>query len=221
MPLALESERIEKNPDTDEICNKCCCRCFRLCCIETTHYSFCTMLCNTSRREQLSGKECLQYTLCDDESSQCCRIFYYISLLCGCHCCLPACSVCHKVKGLERGVCDDCWEEALLHFKNAAERFKKMREDFINSSENLNERVKKIKEDFRENSSANRDNSPYKEEDCIHIQPKIHTVFNKYNIHDKATARKWLIQHHPDKNDAADFDVDEFQEVLQYYKNAI
>lgn len=40
-----------------------------------------------------------------------------------------------------------------------------------------------------------------------------------YGITDRLSAKKWLIRHHPDKANRDEFDIDEFQENLNYYKS--
>jgi hypothetical protein len=88
-----------------------CCYC---CCGEKGYYDCCTMCLEIGRGRESCGRECIQHTLCDDESSACCRTTYYIAFYCcnirGClNWCLPSCDTCHKIKILERGMCDDCW----------------------------------------------------------------------------------------------------------------
>ena len=177
---------IENSSHSDE---NFCSRCYNCCCLEKGQYSCEDMFCNVLCCKQSLNKECVTHTLCDDESSQCCRIFYYTSLECGCKCCLPACEKCHKVKALEKGICGECWDEMLLEIKNLHEYLKKL---------------------FSERRFSE-----------TYTQPKTQqSDLLKYGVYDKATAKSWLIQNHPDRCANMDeFNVEVFQMILHYYQS--
>lgn len=140
---------------------------------------------------------------CDDESSACCRVIYYsllaCGLICGCTCCLPRCDICHKVNGLERGVCDTCWDELLNSFNNA------------------------WKAPERRQQTAAEDTYTYTdtdEKDGTQEMPETDAVLANCHVYDKQTARKWLISHHPDRNAGEPpVAIEVFQVVLNYYKS--
>ena len=145
--------------------------------------------------------ECLQHTLCDDESSQCCRCFYYTFLGCGRNWCLPKCEECGAVKVLERGICDECWDHMLDLIKNLGDALRRMQGEY---------REFKFQAQFDPKQAQNPTQNP-----CMNPPPFIdrNSVLEKNGITDMLSAKKWLIQHHPDKT-KDEFDIDEFQEIL-------
>lgn len=188
----LHIEDAPSHSGTNICINLCLCRC---CCQDRGAYDCCDMTHKVIIKEQPLDRQCLQYTLCDDESSSCCRACYITALICcnpyGClNSCLPKCSICHKVEHLERGVCDACWDDLIDRMQSLVDHF----------------------------GTWERTRTGPSPDPLVPPAPAQDTL-TRLKITDRASARAWLIKNHPDRGVTKDYNVEDFQSVLAYYKN--
>lgn len=121
---------IEDNKNLCELFLSClCCFYCRCCYLEKGEYDCCSMTRKVCNGKEKCDRQCMQHTLCDDESSALCRTIYYILHCCKCSW-LPSCERCHQVKPLEKGICDACWIAMLDEFNDALEEIKRGRSSF-------------------------------------------------------------------------------------------